>query len=334
MKKRVKYRILCRRWLPTILAVTLVALLNISPCIAQAGEYEIKWIGEFPGKSGEKNQSLGDKISRIVFGKRPQVVVKPFNIVAENPEHYWILDQGAGSLFEVEDGKGQPLRSMKKADFDFPSLVGICEGPNGLMLFTDSRLNQVWKVAGGELSMFSDSANLIQPTGIAFNRNTSEFWLVETGAHRVSIFSSEGEKLRSIGERGITAGSFNFPTFIWIDASGRVYIVDSMNFRVQIFNSKGEYLSTFGESGDATGNLARPKGLAVDSEGHIFIADALFHVVQIFDQEGRFLFSFGEQGQGEGEFWMPSGIYIDDEDFIYVADSYNSRVQLFQLVKN
>ena len=313
--------------------VSVVSLLYASPCRAQSDEYEIKWVGQFPAKNGEKKLSFGDKVSRLVFGKKPQSVIKPINIVAENQKHYYILDQGSGSLFEVEDGIGRSHRSTKKASQNFPSLVGICDGPDGSLLFTDSRLNQVWQIDGGALSMFSDSVKLNQPTGIAYNRNRDEIWLVETGAHRISLFSSEGKWIRNIGERGLGPGSFNYPTFIWIDASGRIYVVDSMNFRVQIFDSKGGFISTFGESGDATGDMARPKGVAVDSEGHIYVADALFHVVQIFDREGRYLFSFGGQGQDDGEFWMPLGIYIDGKDFIYVADSYNARVQVFQLLR-
>ncbi len=286
-----------------------------------------------PTKDGKNNQGLGDKISRVVFGKRPQAVVKPFSVVANNPEHFWILDQGAGSVFEMEDGGAQALKAVKKADGIFPSLVGLCKGPYGDLLFTDSRLEQVWRIKGGALSLFTDSFKLSQPTGIAYHRQRDEIWLVETGAHRISIFSAEGKWIRSMGERGSGPGSFNFPTFIWIDDSGRVYVVDSMNFRVQIFSSKGDFLSVFGQSGDATGDMARPKGVAVDSRGHIYIADALFHVVQIFDREGRFLLSFGGQGQGKGEFWMPLGLYIDSEDFIYVADSYNARVQVFQVLR-
>ena len=315
-----------------ILLMSLAYLPGSSHCSAQVDEYQIKWIARFPSKNEKQNQGLGDKISRLVLGKRPDAVVKPFGIVARNPEHYWILDQGAGSVFEVEDGVGRPQRSMKKAAMDFPSLVGMCEGPGDMLLFTDSRLNLVWKIEGSELSRFSDTV-LNQPTGIAYNRNTGEFWLVETGAHRISIFNGEGKWIRSIGGRGPGPGSFNFPTFLWIDGNGRVYVVDSMNFRIQVFNSKGEFISTFGQSGDATGDMARPKGVAVDSKGHIYLADALFHVVQIFDQEGNFLLSFGGQGQEEGKFWMPLGIYIDEKDFIYVADGYNSRIQVFQLLR-
>lgn len=297
-------------------------------------EYHISWMGQYPGIKGGKATSFGERFSRIVFGQKAPEVVKPFNIVADNPEHFWILDQGAGGIFEVEEGEGAMIRSFRKADQDFPSLVGLCRTSGGDLLFTDSRLNRVQRISGDQLLSFGDSLTLDQPTGIACNRNTGDIWVVETAAHQIALLNGDGKLIRKIGGRGTDPGLFNFPTFIWIDQQGHIYIVDSMNYRIQIFDSQGAFLGTFGESGDATGYMARPKGIATDSKGHIYVADALFHAVQIFDREGRFLYSFGSQGQGEGEFWMPAGLYIDVHDHIYVADSYNNRVQVFKLEKN
>jgi len=296
-------------------------------------EYSVRWIGQFPGEAGQHSPDFGERLSRLVFGKQAQEVIKPFNVLARDPDQYWILDQGAGGVFEVLDGEGQLLRPLKRAKEDFPSLVGICGSGSGDIFFTDSRLNRVMKVADGKLVPFAASLTFHQPTGIAYNRASGEIWVVETGTHQISVLSREGKLIRTLGGRGTAPGLFNYPTFIWIDAKGRVYVVDSMNFRVQILDSEGRAESSFGSSGDATGNMARPKGIATDSEGHIYVADALFHAVQIFDEQGNFLYSFGEQGQGEGDFWMPSGLYIDQEDRIYVADSYNARIQVFQLVK-
>jgi len=299
-----------------------------------AGEYSISWIGQYPpGENGEKT-SFGERMSALVFGQKPQEVIKPFGIVAASPQEFLVLDQGAGTVFECVDGKGEVLKSMRKADREFPSLVGICQIPGGDLLLTDSRMNQVFRISDGGLSRLSDSFSFSQPTGIAYSSRTGEVWVVETVAHRVVVLNRQGELIKTIGERGSEPGTFNFPTFIWIDQQGQVYIVDSMNFRVQAFDHQGNFLFSFGEIGDATGTMARPKGIATDSRGNIYVADALFHVVQIFDREGNYLYNFGGQGQEAGEFWMPAGICIDEQDFIYVADSYNARIQVFQLVKN
>jgi len=312
----------------------LCALVFLSPAEAQSdSSYSVQWMAQYPSGEDPKTPGFGDRLSRLVFGKKPLEMIKPFNVVAADPDRYWILDQGAGGVFEVIEGEGKLIRSMKRASLDFPSLVGMCRTPSGDLLFTDSRLNSIVRWTDGTLSAFTDSLGLKQPTGIAYNRVSGQIWVVETGSHQISVLSGEGKRIRTLGGRGTTPGLFNYPTFIWIDAQGRVFVVDSMNFRVQILNAGGQVLGVFGTSGDATGNMARPKGIATDSQGHIYVADALFHAVQIFDEEGRFLYSFGSQGQKAGEFWMPAGIYIDGQDHIYVADSYNARVQVFQLVK-
>jgi len=314
-----------------ILVFSLLYLISVA---GQSDEvYKIRWMGQYPEIKAGNSATFGERLSRIVFGEKQPEIVKPFNIVAANHERYWILDQGSGVVFEVTDGHGELLKSMKRDRNEYPSLVGICREPGGDLLFTDSRLNRVIRISDDQLHIFGDTVTLVQPTGIACNHITGEIWVVETGAHQIALFNSDGHLVRKVGGRGTGPGLFNYPTFIWIDPSGRIYIVDSMNYRIQVLDSTGKFLNTFGKMGDATGDMARPKGVATDSRGHIYVADALFNAVQIFDGNGRYLYSFGSQGHGEGQFWMPAGIYIDKEDHIYVADCYNARIQVFQLEK-
>ena len=297
-------------------------------------KFSIRWVTQFPENPSERKITLSERISGLVFGRKPPEVVKPFNVIAKDLQHFWILDQALGQVIEVESGEGQSLKSVQKQGTQLPSLVGICRIPGGDLIFTDSKLGKLFRVNPQKCSPFAEQQFLDQPTGIAYSELTGEFWVVETASHRITVLNSEGEVVKRIGKRGAGEGSFNFPTFIWIDAGGRIYVVDSMNFRIQIFSKEGNYIGAFGENGDATGFMARPKGVATDSHGNIYVSDALFHAVQIFDKDGNFLSSFGKQGQQAGAFWMPVGIYVDEADYIYVADSYNSRVQVFQLVTN
>ncbi len=323
----------------TLLAGTAVLLLlllfsGIETYGQLKSTYEVRWVGQCPADEADSKKSFGKRISEVIFGQKPQEVIKPFGVVAFSRDHYLIADQGKGTIFEYKSGKLNELKGITKDTPQFPSLVGMVRLPGGELLFTDSRQNMIFSIDDHVFSLFSDTLSLVQPTGIAFSKKTGEIWVVETGAHRITVLSREGKVLKRIGERGSSEGAFNYPTFIWIDDSGKVYIVDSMNFRIQVMDPLGNFLYKFGENGDATGYMARPKGVATDSRGNIYVADALFHVVQIFDAEGNFLYSFGRQGQDKGEFWMPAGIYIDEQDYIYVADSYNARIQIFQLEKN
>lgn len=300
-------------------------------CAQEDGNYSVGWIGQFPDTGREGERKWGERFSAILFGEKQMALVKPFGVVADGPGDLWVLDQGAGTFMEVEQGSERMSRALSRSKLSYPSLVGVCRGGEGELYFTDSRLNRFFRLKGDGIGEMSGADELLQPTGIAYHPGTGEIWVSETAGHRIAVFDREGRLLRRIGKRGPAQGEFNFPTFLWIDAAGRIYVVDSMNFRVQVLDSSGNFLFCFGENGDGTGQMARPKGVATDSHGNIYLADALFHVVQVFDREGRYLANFGGQGRGEGEFWMPAGVYIDSQDRIYVADSYNARVQIFQL---
>jgi DNA-binding beta-propeller fold protein YncE len=298
--------------------------------------YRIAWLKEFPGRQGEKsNKKFKDKVESLITGANiDNGLSKPVSMIVASEGTWWILDQAFQSIFKVEDGVGDLPHFKKTKDIILPSLVGICNFSNGRVLFTDSYLNKIFILDPSKKTMavWNDSIRLEQPTGIAYNAINKQVWVSETKSHRVALFDEEGIFIKYIGKRGTSPGDFNFPTSIWIDNSGTIFIVDAMNFRIQVFNSDGTFKAVFGEPGDATGYFARPKGVATDSYGHIYVADALFHAVQVFDIKGNFLYSFGNQGREEGEFWMPSGIFIDADNNIYVADTYNSRIQVFKLV--
>jgi len=293
----------------------------------------IRWVSQFPDpESNEWERNILERIADFLLGTKPTIILsKPISVYANNPASMWVLDQGINTLVHIQNNVGEIPQLM---NYNFNSLVGICSLPNDDVLFTDSKLNKIYRFSleNQELKILNDFLKLNQPTGIAYLEEKNEIWVVETASHQICVLDQTGELIKRIGRRGTGPGEFNYPTFIWINKFGNVFIVDSMNFRVQILNKDGELISFFGQAGDATGYFARPKGIATDSFENVYIVDALFHVVQIFDKYGNYLYAFGKQGKEKGQFWMPTGIYIDDNNFIYVADSYNSRIQIFQLI--
>jgi sugar lactone lactonase YvrE len=279
-----------------------------------------------------KSNTLSNRIFSFFVGSEEKKLIRPTGFVTTKDGQWFITDQGNEAVIHIHQNEGTFKRIGERS---FPSPVGICADSQDQIYFTDSFLNKIFRgsINKTKLSIMGDSLQLDRPTGIAFEPKREEFWVVETMAHQITILNRDGTIVRHIGNRGTSPGEFNFPTSIWIDENGLVYIVDSMNFRIQVMNLDGEIISVFGEAGDATGYFARPKGIATDSFGNIYIVDALFHTVQIFNLQGRFLLYFGEQGREPGQFWLPSGIYIDAENNIYVADSYNSRIQVFRLIR-
>ncbi|NPA36925.1 MAG: 6-bladed beta-propeller [Chlorobi bacterium] len=295
--------------------------------------YSIEWISEYPNPDFSEEKKFGEKISHILFGRKDDALLKPFGVCALNKNKFWVLDQGRGTIFKVENNKRKIPEVLLKEHISYPSLAGICLTREGNILFTDSRLNKVFILTsdGKKNRELNTGLNLQQPTGIAWSQKNKQIWIVETKAHRITVTDSNGNVIKRIGKRGTGKAEFNYPTFIWIDDNGDVYIVDSMNFRLQILDSEGNYISSFGKIGDASGYFSRPKGVAVDTHGNIYVADALYHTVQIYDKKGDFLYYFGSQGHDKGRFWMPGGLFIDKDNDIFVADTYNARIQIFKL---
>ena len=77
------------------------------------------------------------------------------------------------------------------------------------------------------------------PWGVAVNAR-DEIAVTDSGNHRVRIFSSDGNYLRSFGRRGNKNGEFNYPRGIAFHKNGNMFVVDNDNVRIQIFSGEGE----------------------------------------------------------------------------------------------
>lgn len=174
---------------------------------------------------------------------------------------------------------------------------------------------------------------LRRPTGMVWASDRRLLYVVDTLAHGVEVFDTDGNSRFSFGKRGAAAGELNFPTHIARAATGELYVTDALNFRVAIFDADGRAIATFGRHGDGSGDLAMPKGVAIDSEGVIYVVDALFDNVQLFGRDGEFLLTVGARGTGFGEFWLPSGAWMDGKGRLYVCDTHNHRIQVFAVEK-
>lgn len=290
---------------------------------------KIIWIGEISNETLDSNNGgFLNRLVDVIFGNDELTIIKPFSVTSIQGNELCILDQESKQILMYSSSTNQ-LESL----FDEPVLkspVGLCTYSDKIV-FTDSELNSVLIYDFGSEEVSTLNSSLQQPTGIIYLEELDEFWVCETRLHRIARLNSKGKLIGAIGERGTDALQFNYPTFIWKDKTGKVYINDSMNFRIQILSIKGKFISSFGKNGDGSGDLARPKGIATDSFNNIYIVDALFNNVQVFDQEGKLLYVFGERGFEREMFSFPAGIFIDDDNKIYIADSFNSRIQIFQL---
>ncbi len=278
-----------------------------------------------PGRSG-----LWAQLARLLTGGDQPTIVRPHGLFAANGTLF-IADPGDGSVHQVELKTGKHNYLGSDGEVRLQSPIGITGNGKEQLYLTDSAAGRIYTcdIASGEFRPLSPYP-LHRPTGIAFNKVNGLIYAVDTMAHEVVAFDRQGIPRLRFGGRGGADGQFNYPTAIYADRKGELWITDSMNFRIQHFSSSGEFLGSFGENGNTTGRFSKPKGIAVDSDGHVYVCSSLFDAVQIFDADGTLMLWFGDKGNRPGQFWMPSGIFIDDNDTIYVSDTYNRRIQVFR----
>lgn len=267
----------------------------------------------------------------LIFGEEESHMVRPMAVL-ESEGLLYVADPGAKGVHCFDKARGDYDLILGSDEMPLPSPVGLARGADGEIYVTDSKLARVLVIRPGAKFAIplKLEGELLQPTGIAFDKSSKQLYVTDTKANLIRIYNPQGALVRSIGEPGTEPGQFNHPTLLWLSPQGRLYVTDSLNFRVQILERDGSFVAKFGHVGDGTGDAARQKGVATDHHGHVYVVDSLFHAVQVFDENGRYLLTVGAQGQGRGEFWLPVGIYIDDYDKIYIADTYNQRVQIFR----
>ncbi len=129
------------------------------------------------------------------------------------------------------------------------------------------------------------------------------------------------------GRRGISAGRFQKPRAMAIDAQDRIYIVD-MTARIQVFDSRGRFLREWHTPDHRFG---KPSGLSIGIDGRVLVADTHYYRVLIYTPEGELVQTIGGvKGQGPGEFGLVTDAVQDSQGNFYVAEyGEYDRIQKF-----
>ena len=168
----------------------------------------------------------------------------------------------------------------------------------------------------------------VNPHGIFIDHN-DDLWLADDKDHTVHKYTTDGERLMTIGESGKpsdtgyrigaspvlrAAGPFHRVTNVAVLPDGDMYIADGYgNARVHKFSKEGELLFSWGEPGHGPGQFILPHGIGADSAGLVYVCDRENSRVQIFTAEGEYLREWTFLNR-------PYDIFIDDQDMMHIAE--------------
>jgi tripartite motif-containing protein 71 len=199
--------------------------------------------------------------------------------------------------------------------------------------------------ASGTIFVADTDNHRIQRSDSSGNFQLMWGWGVDAGSSGLETCSSGCWS----GTTGSGDGQFANPYGVTVDASGNVFVADTVNHRIQKFDSNGTFLlmwgwgvddgsSAFqtcssgckiGIQGGGIGQLNYPRGLASDASGNVFVADTGNSRIQVFSGSGSILGYVGTAGSGDGQLNSPWGVAVDSAGNIYVADAFNYRLQKF-----
>jgi uncharacterized protein (TIGR03437 family) len=162
----------------------------------------------------------------------------------------------------------------------------------------------------------------------------------------ISTFAGTGTSGYSGDGLDANVAQLNGPRALAVDASGNVYIGDSLNNCVRevtaagiISTIAGDGLSGYaGDFGPATAaQVNSPAGLAVDSAGSVYVADGNARIRRIsagviVTVAGGATRGFAGDGGPATQAWLnaPHGIVFDSRGDLYVADSSNNAIRVLQ----
>lgn len=168
-----------------------------------------------------------------------------------------------------------------------------------------------------------------EPSAAAFGPDGTIF-VVEAGGHRVSRFSSDGQRLDSWGRRGSGAGELLRPGGVAVGPDGLVYVADTGNDRIQVFEASGRFVRGWGRRGRGAGELCEPSAIALDPQ-RVYVADAGNDRIAVFDLSGQWWGAIEPHGEAKKSGTWPAGLCADGAGRLFVTDAANHSVGVFDL---
>ncbi len=164
-------------------------------------------------------------------------------------------------------------------------------------------------------------------------------YILDSGNHRIQIFSPKGKYLRTIGRLGQGPGEFRQPLSIDIDSRGYLYVLDRWNNRIQVLTPEGKAYKTALLTSDHSGKVRCVKPGLVAMGGNTGIAWVRGKemkypkLMQVLDLEGNVKQEFGEMHDFRNRlgtvFANLINFDVDRESSFYLSFTHQNRIEKY-----
>jgi hypothetical protein len=211
-----------------------------------------------------------------------------------------------------------------------------------------------------------NSLSFNNPNGV-FVDSSGNIYVADSMNNRISKWTSNGTAPEWLGNEvtgwqggnsttaAATAGSdknsFSYPTGVFVDGSGNIYVADCTNNRISKWSNNGKAIGWIGGGENTWQNVSTcpagadyqsfycPSSVFVDNSGNIYVADSMNNRISKWNNSGTAIGWIGNSSNGwqnnastiyKGvdyqSFFDPTGVYVDALGNIYIADSGNNRI--------
>ena len=190
---------------------------------------------------------------------------------------------------------------------------------------------------------YETSANLFSAPAFEFPTSIStdsrgNFFITDSGNHRIVKFDKNWKRIFSFGERGDAAGQFQYPLCISVGGNDFLYVSDLNNNRIQIFSPFGQFLDKLDQV-DSSTPLQAPSLTAIDTHGKLNIGLTFNPRIFLFSTSSKSLESVANKrclSDPKNPEWptLMGQLAEQSSEYSKAKESYSKAIQLILPGKN
>jgi DNA-binding beta-propeller fold protein YncE len=224
---------------------------------------------------------------------------------------------GRLSRFDAERNALVPLaRSTPPLD----QITDLAADADGFVYLADAERSVVVKLGptGERVSTLGEEWGMYRPRGLTLGPD-GRIYVADTGRNRIAVGTPDGRFQKSIVPPA-SFGTFEQPTEVAVDQSGRIYVGLPELGRLAILDESGQVLGGWPMD---KANTIESSRIAVIADGAIAVTEPAQSKLHLFDADGRELAASDLPGR-------PLGVALDGDRLI-VAEPANGRLMLYSL---